>query len=139
MVERGQFCYPNTQVHDCSLLYGLVANINLGHRCWLSCSCRLVYLLFKTFELFGISICRLWAYLMKVFPEGPRVHIIEYLRSLLFLLNCFFFFIQCTCIYIMKYSYSKYQLIMLKPITYLKYWISNTITVVKPTIVTTSI
>ena len=46
----------------------------------ISCWCPLIFLLQKTFKLFGLQICWLWAYLMTVIAETHRVHLIWYLR-----------------------------------------------------------
>ena len=59
--------------------YEKVISIGDLSRFWLSCFGTLVLLLI-TLKLFGFSIFRFWAYLMKVVPETCRAHQIWYLR-----------------------------------------------------------
>ena len=53
---------------------------------WVSCFNPLVFLLPKTFKLFGFLFFRLWVYLMKVIQETCCAHWIIYLC-----LNCYHF------------------------------------------------
>ena len=81
-----RFCnlLVNILVMFCNLLVNILVRFcNLLALMWISWSGSVIYLLSKTFKLFGFPVIQFWVYQIKVIPEhivGTKLHIYVFIK-----------------------------------------------------------